>query len=833
MATAVPASAEASTSVKIAPPDSAQEREADRIADRVMSGAAVGGGGLAGRADTIHRQCAACNAGGMPCEDCGGEDEGTMLHRMPSGPARGQGASLAASAVASGGRPLPNATRAYFEPRFGTDLGHVRMHDNARAGTAAKAINARAFAYGSNIAFAPGEFAPGTEAGQRLIAHELAHVVKSSPSNAVQRDLFDDAHMRSLSQSELETLTTSDLEILLNDIRAAIQPESSPENDGLISNMEAVEGILIDRYNTESSEHAAPGQRRRRTASVSEPAEHDEVDVFSTAGASAVQSGLRLGHADQLTVWNGDDAGRQEFHREYLEYAREHDPDLYDNAREYLLWLSEYRERQKEIAENERVEAELAQRANEQYRRDMYILQNNRLGFWHMVLPSHTRHTRRNRCHEIHNHYLRSICRTNEEGSFAAARFNRDLLAVTAGVAGAALLLSTAGLVALELGAGAAVASATTATINFVGGELALAGGALKMASTSAWGFYLSNAIAVNEIGLFAVGTIISVEGDVAGLLEAMANDPLAAAQILMEVWVLKVNIQVANGPARPYTVRARAEPARRQNNPGALRLRVVSDPVPDDGPAPVRTGRTAHAEGVGDDFALDVRPQQPAPQQVRRRGGGVSAPEAPDTQTPQPARTRSSSQEIQESFDEHSQGTARASRTTVPEDEVEIAPQRGRGRSAAGSPDTLSRRIEWRPPEGAPPPPPESAPLATRQRWLRSRLQMHVDAAIERYHTEGLTPGQASAAQRRPQMTPTFRGSRIDQFAKDSIQQDPHLARVITAPDFVSEPDLLHAGMPQWFDITTRRQWGAHLERYGARYGTDAVLLPTDGSQE
>jgi hypothetical protein len=74
------------------------------------------------------------------------------------------------------GAPLSHATRAYFEPRFGADLSGVRVHTNPSAASTAAAINARAFTVGSDIVFGDGEYAPDTDTGRHLLAHELTHV---------------------------------------------------------------------------------------------------------------------------------------------------------------------------------------------------------------------------------------------------------------------------------------------------------------------------------------------------------------------------------------------------------------------------------------------------------------------------------------------------------------------------------------------------------------------------------------------------------------------------------------------------------------------------------
>jgi hypothetical protein len=93
----------------------------------------------------------------------------------------------------SGGRPLTQAARGYFEPRLGLDLSHVRLHTGPRAAEAARAVNARAFTAGPHIVFGAGRYAPGTLAGNRLLAHELVHVAQqralsgSRPSEVVLR----------------------------------------------------------------------------------------------------------------------------------------------------------------------------------------------------------------------------------------------------------------------------------------------------------------------------------------------------------------------------------------------------------------------------------------------------------------------------------------------------------------------------------------------------------------------------------------------------------------------------------------------------------------------
>jgi hypothetical protein len=132
-------------------PGDASECEADAMADRALSNTLSSTAGIGAG---IQRRVTSENSGGS---------------------------TVAASTIASrlgGGRPLGHATRDYFEPRFGADFGHVRVHDHSEAHQAAAGISAKAFTVGQNIAFANGQYAPGTKAGRGLIAHELAHTIQ-------------------------------------------------------------------------------------------------------------------------------------------------------------------------------------------------------------------------------------------------------------------------------------------------------------------------------------------------------------------------------------------------------------------------------------------------------------------------------------------------------------------------------------------------------------------------------------------------------------------------------------------------------------------------------
>lgn len=167
------------TGLKVSNPNDAAEIEADRIADRVMR--------MAGdqplpvdRSSTsrgIQRKCSACEEDDLINRKVGdfGDNAG--------GPGL---SSLVRDATGSGGRPLDRAARRFFEPRFGYDFSSVRIHTGGQANAAARAVNASAYTLGSDIVFASGLYTPGSADGNRLLAHELAHVIQQD-TGAVNR----------------------------------------------------------------------------------------------------------------------------------------------------------------------------------------------------------------------------------------------------------------------------------------------------------------------------------------------------------------------------------------------------------------------------------------------------------------------------------------------------------------------------------------------------------------------------------------------------------------------------------------------------------------------
>jgi hypothetical protein len=131
-------------------PDGAREQEADRVADEVVGMRAA-------------------------------------AFLTPPGGVTSHAPTAGNPAQAASGRPLDHAARAHFESRFGWDFSRVRIHTDGEAAARADRLDASAYTVGSTITFGAGQYAPGTPAGCRLLAHELTHVVQQGGASPLAR----------------------------------------------------------------------------------------------------------------------------------------------------------------------------------------------------------------------------------------------------------------------------------------------------------------------------------------------------------------------------------------------------------------------------------------------------------------------------------------------------------------------------------------------------------------------------------------------------------------------------------------------------------------------
>jgi hypothetical protein len=133
----------------------------------------------------------------LPGEQKKKEDEPVLQRKAAADATVDVAPPVVHDVLQSPGQPLDAGTRTFMEQRFGHDFSQVRVHLGAAAEQSARAVNALAYTVGHNIVFGADRFAPGTHKGQRLLAHELTHVVQQSGSEGGRFDPSDEGNGRS------------------------------------------------------------------------------------------------------------------------------------------------------------------------------------------------------------------------------------------------------------------------------------------------------------------------------------------------------------------------------------------------------------------------------------------------------------------------------------------------------------------------------------------------------------------------------------------------------------------------------------------------------------
>ncbi len=136
----------------------------------------------------LHRTCACGQhtlAGGE-CTQCRKKREGLLQRRAVTASKPAPAPPIVGEALNMPGQPLATDVRAFMEPRFQHDFSRVRVHTDARASHSARAVNALAYTLGHDVVFDSEQYSPHTPGGQRLLAHELTHVIQQESSTPGQ-----------------------------------------------------------------------------------------------------------------------------------------------------------------------------------------------------------------------------------------------------------------------------------------------------------------------------------------------------------------------------------------------------------------------------------------------------------------------------------------------------------------------------------------------------------------------------------------------------------------------------------------------------------------------
>ncbi len=164
--------------LKIGKPNDIYEQEAEKVADSVMrasKSSMVSAGEF-----QVQRKCSGCE------EELKRqlEEEPVQVKKITGrNPEVNTFIESQIKGLKGSGQPLSKETREFFEPLFGYDFSHVRVHTDADAAESAQKVNAKAFTLGKDVAFGSGQYTPETAEGKKLISHELTHVVQQGKSS--------------------------------------------------------------------------------------------------------------------------------------------------------------------------------------------------------------------------------------------------------------------------------------------------------------------------------------------------------------------------------------------------------------------------------------------------------------------------------------------------------------------------------------------------------------------------------------------------------------------------------------------------------------------------
>ena len=181
MKTRVPSSVTVQAKPRMTQPGDAAEREADRLAEAALD-PSRGAAPLVATAAQPRRSCGRSSPSTRRTTASTWRRRRGRRRRRPLPPASWTRSGRAPA----GGRSTPGV-RGRMEHGFGRSFEDVRIHADGSSARLSDSIDARAFTHGRDIYFGRGEYSPGTQAGDRLLAHELAHTLQQAPPERIAR----------------------------------------------------------------------------------------------------------------------------------------------------------------------------------------------------------------------------------------------------------------------------------------------------------------------------------------------------------------------------------------------------------------------------------------------------------------------------------------------------------------------------------------------------------------------------------------------------------------------------------------------------------------------
>jgi len=208
-----------------------------------------------------------------------------------------------------GGAPLDGRTRQRMEGALGTDLSSVRVHTGGESAAAARDMGARAFAVGNDVHFGAAQYNPGSREGDRLLAHELTHVVQGGlqPARKPERD-HDDEH-EELDVSQPHEPAEVEADSVADHVTSTLHDRGAKGGGG--AGAKAGGGPAAAKPRIQAKLEAGASRKvwrfaeESRTAAKKEDAKRELVKVEAHPAAAAFESNLgvlAMGHSASKTA---------------------------------------------------------------------------------------------------------------------------------------------------------------------------------------------------------------------------------------------------------------------------------------------------------------------------------------------------------------------------------------------------------------------------------------------------------------------------------------------------------------------------------------------------
>jgi hypothetical protein len=172
------------TRLEVNTPGDRHEREADRVADKVMRRSAADGMATPSSQTVISRKCAHCQEEEKKLQ----RKETTVGKEASAGKEHDHSwVEAELKSARGGGQALDQHTNKLMSQAIGADFSGVRIHNGGKAAAMNKALHAHAFTHGKDIYFNTGMYDPRSDTGRHLLAHELTHVVQQGQAPALHK----------------------------------------------------------------------------------------------------------------------------------------------------------------------------------------------------------------------------------------------------------------------------------------------------------------------------------------------------------------------------------------------------------------------------------------------------------------------------------------------------------------------------------------------------------------------------------------------------------------------------------------------------------------------